>query len=155
MPRQRVLNPFNPNAMLHQQQLLNDLFYIYTASFGSITTKATSTQNIPITTDADFIWCYTNFYGNDHSATEPFTSTVLHPFTLQINDGGISHGMFNNPVPVDSAAGFGSWPFILPLNYRFAAGATVSVTLVSLSANTWDNVYISLVGYKDFTVNQR
>lgn len=152
MPQRPVLNPFNPMANMNRRQQLNDLFYTYVASFGSITTLATGVQNIAITTDADFLWTETTFYGNDHTASEPYSSTVLHPFTLQINDGGISHGMFNNPVPIDCIAGNANWPFILPQTYRFAAGATVSITLVSLSGHTWDNLYVALSGYKDFTV---
>lgn len=148
MPRNPIRNPFAPNI---GAQALEDLPYSYAITTASIAAAATFNGTIQITTDADFIWCNTTFVANEHGAAVPWSDAIIRPFTLSLNDGGISHGTYNIPMHVDTICGTAKFPYLLPIPYRFAAGASVAVTIVSLdAANQWDNIFLALNGYKLF-----
>lgn len=136
-------------------QGLVDQTFFYSFNFGSLTTLATVTKVLTTQADANFLWQMTAFYGNLHGVTEPQAMPVSFPFTIAIvNSGPINNFIFgsdgSNVAPVSNIAGTGPFPLVLPEPQFIRAVSTISVTLTSLSANTWDNLSLTLIGKKTY-----
>ena len=130
-------------------------YYIYTVGPFNLATNATSTQSFNVQADSSFEWMYTTFYANIHSATfaTPIVDNNIIPVNVLISDGGSGRQLFSAAVPLNSLAGIGREPFVLPITRIFMSKSTVNLTFTSFDAtNAWDNIQLSLHGRKLFQV---
>lgn len=126
-------------------------YYIYVVLFGNMAPGVQSTQNIQIQADSDFEWIEATCFGNLHGGAAPFLDSILMPITVQIQDGGSGRQLFSAPAPITSIAGNGKQPFILPESRVFKSRTNIQLTGVNIdAANTYDNVYLNLIGRKIF-----
>lgn len=128
-------------------------FFTYSINIGSITTLATSTQQINIQADSDFEWVMSTASGNLNGNSEPWTDACVIPITVTIVDSGSGRQLMNSAMPMSGLAGTGKQPFILPIPRRFNAKSTVTLVFTSFSASTWDHLFFNMIGRKIFDVS--
>lgn len=133
-----------------QYTILRD-HYIYPALFGSLAFGASATVNINIETDAPFVCVKLTASADIAGAVQTANSRVLPLCNLSVTDGGSGRNLQSQPVPLMELTGDGQLPFVLPIPRRFAQNATINLTLDNVSAaTTYDNLTVSLIGYKEF-----
>lgn len=139
-----------PPNTTNQKRIKKD-FYTYGKSFGTIAVGATESENIAIETDANFIITKIAASATIAGAAQTLQTRVIPLLRLSINDTGSGRNLQNTPIPLDLLSGDGSLPFVLPIQRKFQANATINLTLTNFSAATeYADVFIALLGYKIF-----
>jgi len=134
---------------------LVDIWFAYDFSFGNLLAGASATQSIPTQADANFLWEEMNFTAQLNGASEPISSTIQYPFTLQLTDSGVGRFFFAGSqgqaaVPLNSIGGSGQFPYVLPTPYLIRAVSTMQAIVTSTSVNQWNNLHLTLIGKKTF-----
>lgn len=126
-------------------------FYIYTARVQNLAPGVSSTQTINIEADANFVAVKMAYMADIAGAAQTNDSRVLPLVRVQIRDSGSGRSLQNIPVPINSVAGQGELPFVLPIPREFSANASINFSFENYSvATTYANVELSLIGYKRF-----
>jgi hypothetical protein len=148
----------NNNAqMLNLQQLRNDpnvylSYYAYSFNIASLAAGASDTDIINIENDSQFIWTKTSYFAELAGAAQTDSSRVIPLITCMFTDSGSARQFFDQPQPINSIAGQGSIPFILPSPFVFKNNANVNASFTNFSAaQTYLNFTISLHGYRVYT----
>ncbi len=138
------------NQMPGQKQFIKD-HYIYIADFGTINFGDTATTAINIETDAEFILVKMGAQATIAGAAQTSDSRVIPLCDLTINDTGSGRNLQNSAVPLDLITGDGKLPFVFPVPRKFRQNATITLTLLNITAATnYADVKIALIGYKKF-----
>lgn len=130
-------------------------YFLYVIGPFNIAAAATAQGNINIQADSNFIWQYSTMFAALHSLNfdTPITDNLLIPITVQIADGGSGRQLFSAPVPINSLAGIGREPYVMPINRIFMSKSTVNFSFTSIDANNqWDFVTLTLHGRKSFAL---
>lgn len=125
-------------------------WFSYEFAFGSLTTSQTKNLTVQIQADSDFELMQIEATANPNGLAEPWLTSYFLPATIFITDTGTGRNLMQNPVPLSHLVGDGKLPYILPEERIFVAKSTIQVTLVSISAATWDNYYVTFSGAKLF-----
>jgi hypothetical protein len=129
-----------------------DDYFVYNVNVPSLATGAISTQTFQVQADSDFEWMMTTAYGTITAPTEPYSDASVIPVTVQITDSGSARNLFLNAVPLNTIAGSGKQPYILPQPRIFQARSTVTCLFTSISANTQINIFMCFHGRKIFSL---
>ena len=126
-------------------------FYSYSLAVTGLAAGATLIDNTTIEANSDFILTKMTAFADIAGAAQTSDTRVVPLVTIQLTDTGSSFNLFDEPQAISNLTGIGSIPFILPLAYRFARNATLRCEFVNFSAaTTYDNVQISLVGFRNY-----
>lgn len=133
-------------------------FFVYLLSFGSIASQATGNANQLVQADADFEWLKTGYYAELNGVAAPLLDSQVPQLDMQVTDGGSMRQLFSAAVPLAIMAGNGKLPFEMFQPRIFKASANIQVTLFNHSiagkgpgAQTYDNVFVALIGRKVWT----
>lgn len=127
-----------------------DLFYYYMDA-GQLAPAASILVTLQIEADADFKLMKMARWGYLNGATFPYNGNNLMEIAVALKDGSTGRDLTFQPVPLDSIAGSGELPAILPLYRIFKAKATIQATFSNFSsANTYDQIQLTLIGTKLF-----
>ncbi len=125
--------------------------YFYRASSTALAAAGSDTDQVKIETDANFLWVKSAYQADIAAATQTENTRVLPLITVELLDSGSGRNLQDNPIPIDSMAGRGLLPMVLPIPRLFRANSTISVTFTNFSAATTYNIYLTLIGYKVFS----
>lgn len=136
---------------MENQRTIKD-HYIYQASAGAtLAVGASVTDNINIEADSNFVVVKLAYNASIADATLTESTRVVPLVNIQIVDSGSGRNLQSDPIPIDSMAGRGELPFILPIPRTFKARSNISVTFTNVSAAAiYTNLTLSLIGYKTF-----
>lgn len=140
----------NPNKLaLGKPNFTNQDFFVYSpGAVFAIAGGATSTQQIQIESDAEFLCTKLAYFVDIALAIQTDSTRVIPLITLQITDGGSSRNLFSSPQPLSSVAGEGDKPFMLPVPRVFRSNSTITLAFSNFSAATTYNVRFSMIGIK-------
>lgn len=136
------------NGNQNQRPHIKD-HYTYVAKVSTLAAAASLTDTVTIEADSDFVWVKASYFADIAGAAQTQSTFVVPLVTLVINDSGSGRNLQNEAVPLDSIAGRGLLPFVLPVPRQFKARSSINFTFANYSAATaYANVYLSLIGYK-------
>lgn len=125
-------------------------FYGYILNFAAVAPGNAPSASFTIDLDSDFYLQKLVQETDIAGAAVTTASEVIPLVTVQIQDGGSSRSLFSAPCPIHAVFGTGENPFILPAPRQFAAGASVTVSLVNYSAATTYNLRLAFLGIKKY-----
>jgi hypothetical protein len=130
-------------------QLDGSDYFFYVTNPGSIAPAATASSSIQIDAGTDFLWIATTFQ-SDVGGTAVTISTIVVPnMTVLITDTGATKTLSNAPVPLNSIAGTGEFPYRLIEPRLFRANSTINFSWVSYeTATTYSNTYFVMHGIR-------
>ncbi len=135
-------------------QLIKDHF-VYKAIATALAPAASQTATINIEADAEFVAVKFSYFADIAGAAQTADSKVVPLVRIRIVDSGSGRQLQNAAIPLDSIAGSGQLPFVLPIPRRFKPSSTVQVTFENYSAaTTYANVELVMIGYKEFQLGQ-
>lgn len=135
---------------MSNQNIIKDHF-VYSAKVDTLAAGAIKTSIIQIEADSSFIAVKCSYFADIAGATQTEDSRVVPLVRIQIQDSGSGRNLQNISVPIDTIAGRGELPFVLPIPREFKASANIKVTFENYSAATsYSNVEFVLTGYKTF-----
>lgn len=120
-------------------------FFGYTASLASLANAASSTDQVNIEADSDFLINKLMFAVYDAATGDLIAAPNL---TVQITDSASARNLFDEAQPITSIAGTGELPFVPPVAKLLRAKSTLTVTFANRSAATMYNISLSLAGTK-------
>ncbi len=124
-------------------------FYTYTLSISAIANGATATDSVNIENDSQFVWIKSTYFCDIAGAIQTESNRVIPLVNVQITDSGSARQFFDQPQPINSIAGQGNIPFILPAPFIFNNNAKINATFTNFSAGTtYDNLTINLHGFR-------
>lgn len=123
-------------------------FYAYEVDFSSIASGASSTSNINIQADSDFVLQKLTYHADIAAAAVTDSSRVIPNATVLLTDTGSGRQLMESAVPIPSLFGVGELPFILPTPRLFAARATLTVVVANFDAAVTYAIKLSFIGYK-------
>lgn len=124
--------------------------FAYTFEFSSVLATASATTSVNIEADSSFIWTQTTAYGFITGQNSNYSTQIIPDCLIQIVDTASNSNMFDRPIPLQNMSGLGSEPFINPMPSPFNANSVVKATIDNLSANIYKDIYITMMGYKEF-----
>lgn len=129
-----------------------DDFFVYSTSPVALATAGSqASQQINIEANSDFIWSSSCFFADISGAAQTDSTRVIPLIGVSITDSGSGRNLFNRESPLSAIAGYGSLPFVLPIERFFEANSNITVTFTNNSAGTaYANVQLSLIGIKRF-----
>lgn len=133
--------------------------FFYSAQFTGnlVATLTTTSQNIQIQSDSDFVARYMTI--TVMNSPNIVVLNGLAPLLINLFDTGSGRTLFDNPQPIQNVIGGtpgtiggsgGMAPFIFPEPWLIRAGGTVQVSITDLGTFTYPSVYFSLPGMKVF-----
>lgn len=126
-------------------------FFTYQAQVSSLAPGAQSTSVVSIQADTNFSWVKASQFTTIAGAAQTLNSYVIPLVTLTIEDSGSGRNLQDVPVPLSNIAGRGDLPFVLTVPRVFKANSSVRFTFTNIStATTYENIFLSLIGYKLF-----
>ncbi len=133
------------------QEIIKDHF-IYTARTSTaLAAGASQTVNINLEADANFTAVKMAYFADIAGAAQTEDTKVVPLVRVEIQDSGSGRNLQQIAVPIDSLAGRGNLPFVLPIPRVFSANSTIKVTFTNYSAATsYANVELSFIGFKSF-----
>lgn len=129
---------------------INELFW-YGATFLPLTAQASSTAQVQVQADADFIvvkQCRFATNSNDNSVV---TSPLV---TVTLTDTGSGRQLMDSAQHMENIFGTAQFPYICPQVKRLAANSTFQVAVTSLTGAVGYNLYLSFQGYKQYKFKQ-
>lgn len=151
--REKVFHREQHLKALGQQPTDNAIkkdFYIYEEDFSSVAAGATSTGNINIQADSDFVLQKLAYFADIAAAAQTDSTRVIPLMTVQIKDTGSGRDLLETAAPVSNVFGSGRLPFILPTPKLFLARSTIAITVTNFDADSTYNLRLSFIGYKVF-----
>lgn len=125
--------------------------FIYAATATALTSGSSATSIIQIQADSDFVVVKMAYFATLAGAAQTESTKVIPLIDISIQDTGSGRNLQSVPIPIDSLAGRGELPFVLPIPRRFKGSSNINVTFTNSSSGTdYDNVSLSFIGYKEF-----
>lgn len=134
-----------------QNVIGNTDYYAYGGTVSSIAAGALSTVNVQVEADANFLANKFNVFASIAGAAQTDDSRVLPLVTLQIQDTGSGRNLFNTPLALPNISGYGSLPFIIPINRVFKSNTSIQFTFTNFSAATTYRLDFALIGIKQWS----
>lgn len=133
------------------QKKYGDDFYVYPAFLGDFTPGFSASVNVIIQQDAAFEWIETTCSGFLDGVTAPAQNNAVLPITIQVTDSGSGRSLFFSPVPINTIAGTGAQPFLLPVTKVFVPLSTITIAATSTdAADTYDDIWFIMIGRRVF-----
>lgn len=138
-----------------QNVVLNKDHFIYVCNSGQLAPAGSSTQQIKIEADSQFTAVKLCYMADIAGAAQTDSTKVIPLVRVQIQDSGSGRNLQDVAVPIDSLAGRGELPFVLPIPKIFSANSSIKVTFTNYSAGTtYTNVELAFIGFKTFGVTK-
>lgn len=125
-------------------------YFIYEVDFASIAANASSTGQINVEADSDFVWQKACYFADVAGAQQQQSTREIPLCSVLITDSGSGRQLMNSAVPLTAMFGTGDLPFILPQPKIFVARSTISVQVANFSAATTYRIRLSFIGTKQF-----
>lgn len=139
-----------PTPGANMQNIIAKDFYTYATEFSSIAAGASSSQNISIQADSDFMVQKLTYFADVAGAAQTDANRVVPLVNVTITATSSGRQLMNISVPVPLLFGTGELPFILPQPKVFPARSTVNFVISNFSAATTYRVSLAMVGAKLF-----
>lgn len=123
-------------------------FYVYNADFLPLVGNATTTVNVAIQSDADYVICFAMGVVTDVANT---TVLPFVPQLVQLRDTAAGNYLSQSPVHYNMVYGDASNPGIFSVPYFLRAGSTLQVQHQDLSG-TNSNVRLAFCGFRSVPV---
>lgn len=128
-------------------------FFSYSSQWNTLGATTTTTNNVSISSDSDFVLQMINISSFSAAGT-----IVVNPdYRINLVDGGSGRQLFDAAQHVGNVCGSqrnsGAEPFSLPMAKLIRGGSVLSVTLQNMTG-TSSLVDLSLVGFKVFYNDQ-
>lgn len=120
-------------------------FYSFAVDFVNVGASATTSQDVKISDDADFVLVYQTATVSNVAGTTFFEPA---PFTGLLKDAGSGRDLMNSPVHFNNIFGNGRNPAVVPNPKLLFRASTYQVTINNLDAGTAYTVRLGLVGFK-------
>lgn len=134
---------------------VNQDHYIYVARGGTLAAGASFTDQIQIQNDSSFVLVKLAYFADILGAAQTNDTRVIPLIEISITDTGTGRALQNYSVPISSLAGHEGLPLVLPKSREFKGASTIGVTFTNVSAAiTYNNVRLSLIGYKEFSLGE-
>jgi len=132
------------------QHILSDEFYIYSTGrpAAGLAALATSTINIAIQADSDFLIEKLTFNADIAGATQTDSSRLIPNVSVLLTNTGSGRAMMNVQLPLSGLFGTGQLPMILPRQYLLPASAVLQIQLVSFEAAVIPFITLNFIGRK-------
>lgn len=127
--------------------------YIYQAQFLALIPEQDSTITIDIEADSSFVWLKTTYLVNNNVGDLTQETVPVPDLTVQITDTGSGRNLQQAPVQIETMAGTGRLPFILPIPRTFKPKSTIQVTMTNDQPNggdTYNGISLVMHGYKQW-----
>lgn len=123
----------------------------YTAYVPQLASGATSTSQIQVEADADFVWVRTLYFADIAGAPQTNDDRVIPLVAASITDTGSGRNLQNRALPLAVMGGHEGLGFNLYIPRVFRANSNIQVTMSNYSAaTTYDNIFLVFSGYKKF-----
>lgn len=126
-------------------------FYSYAIEFDSVAAGASTTGNINIEADSDFMAQKLTFFGSIAGQPQTDDTRVVPLMDVTITATGSGRQLMNISLPVPLLFGSGELPFILPQPKVFPARSTVQFAVSNFSAGTTYRLTLAMIGAKLFS----
>lgn len=138
------------NAGRIGQVVISDEFYIYTTGrpAAAIAPAATTSTNIQIQADSDFLIEKLSFNADVAAATQTESSRLLPNVHVLLTNTGSGRQLMNVQMPITGLFGSAELPFILPRQYLLPASGTLQIQLVSFEAAISPFITLNFIGRK-------
>jgi hypothetical protein len=124
------------------KKIVLDLYHLG-VEWNTLGASATTTQNVVIDADSDFLAVKVMLASYSAAGT-----IVTNPdYTLTISDSGSGRLLQNQPIHINTICGTAQLPYVLPEPKLFKASSTVSLTLTNRTT-TAARVNLTLGGVK-------
>lgn len=124
-------------------------FYSYTLSIPSLAAGATATDVVNIENDSQFVWIKSTYFADIAGGAQTENTRVIPLINMQITDSGSARQFFDEAQPINSIAGQGAIPFILPAPFIFNNNANINASFTNFSnATTYINIKLTLHGFR-------
>lgn len=127
------------------QNYLIQSFFDYTLYFPSVASLATSTAQMNVQADADFLIQSISFTAIDDVTFAQVSAPVC---TVQLTDSGSGANLFDRAIPLLNFAGTAQLPFILPVPRLLSKNSTLTGTLTNNTVTNAITYYITFHGQK-------
>lgn len=135
----------------HTRRFILDHF-VYNAEVPSLAPGATVSISIPIEADSMFTAVKMSYMSDIAAAAQTDGTRVIPLIRVGIQDSGSGRNLQNTSVPINSIAGNGGLPMVLPVPREFLASSNITITFTNYSAaTTYTNTLLSLIGFKSFS----
>lgn len=146
--RQSIMQNLSLNQIRNDPSLSLS-FFTYTFNIASIAPGAVETDVINIENDSQFVWVKTTYFCDLAGAVQTDSSRVIPLINVLMTDSGSARQFSDEAQPVNSIAGQGNIPFILPSPFIFKNNANINASFTNVSnATTYLNLLVSLHGYR-------
>lgn len=141
-------------AGIPQQLKLGDIIYddyfLYETSITFDVALGNKIVNIPIQSDAHFIWVAGIMNTNAATTTSSFQGAGVNRggCMIQITDGATNRQLSNVPVPANTQFGSAQRPFVLPLRKLFKANSPININATDTTNTTSQIVDLVFAGFK-------
>jgi hypothetical protein len=127
--------------------------FIYRAAVDTLAAGSIKTSIIQIEADSSFVAVKCSYFADIAGAPQTEDTRVIPLVRVQIQDSGSGRNLQNFSIPIDTIAGRGELPFVLPIPREFKASSNIKFTFENYSAaTTYANVEFILAGYKTFNL---
>lgn len=111
---------------------------------------------IPTNIDASamFLWLNTTYFATTANAAQGANTRVIPLVTVMITDQGSGRQLMDNPIPVDSIAGNGQFPYFLPEPRLIAANSAMQCLYTNFDAAAGYNIRLAFNGYKIYRLDR-
>lgn len=149
-----VQMPTVPGVGVFAPQKGNTDYFAYPAVLASLAPADPATPvNINISADSDFYWNATTYQVAIAAAAFLDGTRPIPNITVQIQDNGSNRNLFQLPVPIETVAGRGEFPYRLVHPRLFTRSTSITVTFDNYdAAATYTNIYFVLHGFKVYTL---
>jgi len=149
-----VQMPTVPGVGVFAPQKGNADYFAYPALLASLAPADAATPVvINISADSDFYWNATTYQVAIANAAFVDGTRPIPNITVQITDNGSNRNLFQSPVPMETIAGRGEFPYRLVHPRLFTRSTTVTITMDNYdAAATYVNIYFVLHGFKVYTL---
>ena len=125
--------------------------FIYKAVVSALAAAGSSTAQIAIEANSDFVWLKTAYFADIAGAAQTEETRVIPLVRVAITDSGSGVNLQNLPIPVPAMAGHEGLPLAMSQARIFSANSNISITFTNYSAaTTYANVELMFIGYRKF-----
>jgi hypothetical protein len=143
------------NGVIVEATVMRDWF-IYSFNVASIAAVANAVSTINIQADANFIAEKCTCFADVAGGAQTVDTQVVPLVNVMLTDSGSGRSLFNTALPVASICGPNLAGAFLPFGRCFTANSNIVATFNNYSAaTTYENLFLSLHGYKEWTLNER
>jgi hypothetical protein len=127
-------------------------FFTYSGSFLNLAPAAVAPLVLQFDASSNFVWYYAAFSAYNHAANTGWTnSSFLVPaISILMTPSDTSSQLMNQAMPISHIFGQQGTPFVLPVPRRFPARSVLTFSIVNLDTTITYDLYLSLIGRKEF-----